>query len=98
MKVFFPRFPWRVKRTTVIYICQDELPAVVLCGILSEGRQGAPEKKNGVGGSIFVRIATADLYENGNGVLSLYCNLFVKHLTSSALNQFDNSVNEENFS
>lgn len=62
------------------------------------GSTGAPEKKNGVGGSIFLRIAAADLYENGNGVLSLYCNLFVKHLTSSALNQFDNSDNEENFS
>ena len=70
MKVFFPRFPWRVKRTTVIYICQDELPAVVLCGILSEGRQEAPEKKNGVGGSIWELVPWQRW--NGTRVLHLY--------------------------
>ena len=34
-RVFSPRFPGQLKRTTVICVCQDELPAVV-CGILSE--------------------------------------------------------------
>ena len=47
-----PRFPWRVKRTTVICICQDELPAAVLCGILSEGGQGLLKR----------RMVSADLY------------------------------------
>ena len=51
--VVSPRFPWRVKRTTVIRICQDELLAAVLCGILSEWETGTREKKNGVGGSIW---------------------------------------------
>ena len=31
------------------------------------GWTGAPEKKNGVGGSIFMRVATVDLYESNNG-------------------------------
>ena len=31
------------------------------------GWTGAPEKKNGVSGSIFMRVATVDLYESNNG-------------------------------
>ena len=34
-RVFSLRFPGQLKRTTVICVCQDQLPAVV-CGILSE--------------------------------------------------------------
>ena len=37
-RVFSPRFPGQLKRTTVIWVCQDELPAVV-CGILSEEKR-----------------------------------------------------------
>ena len=54
-----------------ICICQDELPAAVLWGILSEGRQEGSQKKNGVGGSIWAAVATVNRHLWCNKVLLL---------------------------